>query len=59
MTIEFTLEGHQFVALNGGPEFKFNESISLILIARIRKKLTIIGINFLQVEIDARNNADG
>jgi predicted 3-demethylubiquinone-9 3-methyltransferase (glyoxalase superfamily) len=29
MTIEFELNGQSFVALNGGPEFKFNEAISL------------------------------
>jgi predicted 3-demethylubiquinone-9 3-methyltransferase (glyoxalase superfamily) len=28
MTVEFLLEGQQFIALNGGPHFKFNESIS-------------------------------
>ncbi|UXY25832.1 VOC family protein [Streptomyces sp. HUAS TT20] len=29
LTVEFTANGHKFVALNGGPEFKFNEAISL------------------------------
>jgi len=29
MTVSFELDGQQFVALNGGPEFDFNESISL------------------------------
>ena len=31
MTVEFQLEGQKFVALNGGPIFKFNESISFIV----------------------------
>ena len=31
MTIEFILEGQTFVALNGGPIFKFNEAISFIV----------------------------
>lgn len=31
MTIEFTLEGQTFVALNGGPYFKFTEAISFIV----------------------------
>ena len=31
MTIEFWLEGMEFVALNGGPHFKFNEAISFIV----------------------------
>jgi len=28
LTVEFELNGQKFVALNGGPEFKFNEAIS-------------------------------
>jgi predicted 3-demethylubiquinone-9 3-methyltransferase (glyoxalase superfamily) len=28
MTVEFTLDRVEFVALNGGPQFKFNEAIS-------------------------------
>lgn len=28
MTVEFELNGTQFTALNGGPEFRFNEAIS-------------------------------
>jgi len=31
MVISFELEGQQFSALNGGPLFKFNESISLAI----------------------------
>lgn len=31
MTVEFTIEGQKFVALNGGPIFKFNEAISFIV----------------------------
>ena len=29
MTVDFELDGQRFVALNGGPDFKFNEAISL------------------------------
>jgi predicted 3-demethylubiquinone-9 3-methyltransferase (glyoxalase superfamily) len=28
MTVDFVLNGSRFIALNGGPEFRFNESIS-------------------------------
>jgi predicted 3-demethylubiquinone-9 3-methyltransferase (glyoxalase superfamily) len=28
MTVQFELDGQPFIALNGGPHFKFNESIS-------------------------------
>ena len=31
MTVAFELEGQKFVALNGGPIFKFNESVSFIV----------------------------
>ena len=31
LTVEFELAGQQFVALNGGPEFKFTEAISLVI----------------------------
>jgi predicted 3-demethylubiquinone-9 3-methyltransferase (glyoxalase superfamily) len=31
MTIQFWIEGQEFVALNGGPHFKFNEAISFII----------------------------
>jgi predicted 3-demethylubiquinone-9 3-methyltransferase (glyoxalase superfamily) len=31
MTIEFYLEGQEFVALNGGPMFKLSEAISVIV----------------------------
>jgi predicted 3-demethylubiquinone-9 3-methyltransferase (glyoxalase superfamily) len=29
MTVSFELNGQRFIALNGGPDFKFNEAISL------------------------------
>ena len=29
ITVEFSLDGRSFLALNGGPEFKFSEAISL------------------------------
>ena len=31
MTVEFQLEGQKFVALNGGPHFKFNEAVSFVV----------------------------
>jgi predicted 3-demethylubiquinone-9 3-methyltransferase (glyoxalase superfamily) len=31
MTVDFVLNGSKFVALNGGPDFKFNESISFMV----------------------------
>jgi predicted 3-demethylubiquinone-9 3-methyltransferase (glyoxalase superfamily) len=31
MTVTFRLQGQEFTALNGGPDFKFNESISFLV----------------------------
>jgi predicted 3-demethylubiquinone-9 3-methyltransferase (glyoxalase superfamily) len=39
LTIEFEIEGQKFVALNGGPEFKFNESISFVVNCETQKEV--------------------
>ena len=31
MTVEFELDGQKFIALNGGPIFKFTEAVSFIV----------------------------
>ncbi len=31
LTVDFELDGQRFTALNGGPEFKFTEAISLLI----------------------------
>ncbi len=31
MTVDFELQGQRFVALNGGPVFKFNEAVSFVV----------------------------
>ena len=31
MTVEFQLEGQEFVALNGGPHFQFTEAVSFVV----------------------------
>ncbi|MEP7165477.1 MAG: VOC family protein [Ferruginibacter sp.] len=31
MTVSFRLDGQEFLGLNGGPQFQFNESMSLII----------------------------
>ena len=31
MTVEFQLEGQEFLALNGGPHFKFTEAVSFVV----------------------------
>lgn len=31
MTVAFELDGQEYIALNGGPHFKFNEAVSLLV----------------------------
>ena len=31
MTVDFELKGQRFTGINGGPEFKFNEAVSLLI----------------------------
>lgn len=38
-TVEFQLEGQDFVALNGGPQFKFTEVISFIVNCQSQEEL--------------------
>ena len=43
MTVEFELMGQRFVGINGGPEFKFDEAISLQINSRTRTRSTTTG----------------
>ena len=39
MTVEFNLDGQKFLALNGGPHFKFNEAISFVVNCENQKEV--------------------
>ena len=39
MTVEFEIEGQKFLALNGGPIFKFNEAISFQVHCEIQEEV--------------------
>src|SRR6266404_2351398 len=39
MTVEFTLDGEQFVALNGGPNFKFTEAVSFVVMCETQEEV--------------------
>src|SRR5215831_9578294 len=39
MVAEFELNGHPFMALNGGPIFKFNEAISLVVRCKTQEEI--------------------
>ena len=39
LTIDFQLDGQEFTALNGGPEFKFNEAISQVVHCKTQEEV--------------------
>lgn len=39
MTIEFQLNGQEFIALNGGPDFRFTEAISFAVSCKTQQEL--------------------
>ena len=39
LTIEFELNGQTYVALNGGPQFKFNEAVSFQVFCKTQKEI--------------------
>ena len=41
MTVEFQLEGQSFVALNGGPHFKFTEAISFVVNCQTQQEVDV------------------
>ncbi len=41
MTIEFTLDGQEFITLNGGPHFKFNEAISFSVDCKTQEEVDL------------------
>lgn len=42
MTIAFEIAGQKFIALNGGPQFKFNEAISFVVNCKTQKEIDYI-----------------
>jgi predicted 3-demethylubiquinone-9 3-methyltransferase (glyoxalase superfamily) len=39
MTVEFQLDGQEFIALNGGPHFKFSEAISFVVNCKTQEEV--------------------
>jgi predicted 3-demethylubiquinone-9 3-methyltransferase (glyoxalase superfamily) len=39
LTVEFQLNGRDFVALNGGPQFKFNEAVSFQVLCETQEEI--------------------
>jgi predicted 3-demethylubiquinone-9 3-methyltransferase (glyoxalase superfamily) len=47
MTVEFELDGQPFVALNGGPEFKFTPAVSIMVKVETQDELDKINTGLL------------
>ena len=39
MVVNFELDGQEFIALNGGPQFKFTEAISFVVYCKTQKEV--------------------
>ena len=52
--IEFELDGHRVIALNGGPVFKFNEAVSLSLDCRDQEE-----VDYYSSKLTAGGGAQG
>jgi predicted 3-demethylubiquinone-9 3-methyltransferase (glyoxalase superfamily) len=39
MTVQFELEGQEFIALNGGPQFQFTQAISFVVNCKTQKEV--------------------
>jgi len=57
LTIEFEIEGQKFVALNGGPLFKFNESVSFVVNCETQEEVDYFGGNSLPMAVRNRSAA--
>ena len=52
MTIDFEIEGQKFLALNGGPIFKFNEAISFQVYCDTQEELDYYWEALLKVAME-------
>jgi predicted 3-demethylubiquinone-9 3-methyltransferase (glyoxalase superfamily) len=48
MTIEFEIEGQKFIAINGGPLFKFTPAVSFLVACDTKRKSIRYGKNCLK-----------
>src|SRR5499427_10007156 len=48
MTVEFEIEGQKFLALNGGPHFKFNEAVSFQVHCKTQEDIDYFWSRLLQ-----------
>ena len=58
MTVSFELNGQEFTALNGGPQFKFTEALSFVINCDTQERSIITGRNS-PLAAARKWNADG
>jgi predicted 3-demethylubiquinone-9 3-methyltransferase (glyoxalase superfamily) len=59
MTIEFELDGQKFVAINGGPHFKFTEAVSFVIDCENQEKIDYYWEKLSTGAADRNRNAVG
>jgi hypothetical protein len=59
MVVDFELDGQRLTALNGGPHFKFNEAVSLVVHCQSPEEGTTTGTGSPRTATPALNNAAG
>src|SRR5213592_2139651 len=58
MTVSFELNGQEFTALNGGPNFKFTEAVSFVINCDTQEEIDITGKDS-PLAVGRNWNADG
>jgi predicted 3-demethylubiquinone-9 3-methyltransferase (glyoxalase superfamily) len=48
MTVAFEVDGYEFLALNGGPEFSFTPAISFVVYCKSQKELDELWVKLLE-----------
>jgi predicted 3-demethylubiquinone-9 3-methyltransferase (glyoxalase superfamily) len=48
ITVEFELQGQKFIALNGGPRFKFTEAVSFVVYCEDQEEIDFYWTNLLE-----------
>lgn len=54
MTVEFEIAGHTFVALNGGPHFKFNEAVSFQVHCETQEEIDFFWSRLTESGVESR-----
>ena len=59
LTVDFVLDGQEFIAINGGPEFTFDEAISLLITCADQDEVDYYWTSSPMVARKVRADAEG